>query len=154
MTPLLQFFWKLLAQPQCPSLPSTGDVVDPEAAAQRVGLEARQRGVDWATIMVSFCMASAVAIALMSIQVKSHELPKAIYVFSLAITLAFSSFFVSESISSKLDVALHLLKRFGMFLTATAFFVAIAFPFPSYFKIISWFVYAISFLAILVCHCF
>ncbi|KAG2680285.1 hypothetical protein I3760_11G092600 [Carya illinoinensis] len=113
----------------------------------------RHRGVDWATIMVSFCLASATAIALMSIQVQSRELPTAIHVFSLAIVLAVPSFFVSELISSKLEVAGHVLKRLGMFLTATAFFVAITIPFPSYFKIISWFLYAISFLVILVCHC-
>ncbi|KAG7955832.1 hypothetical protein I3843_11G093900 [Carya illinoinensis] len=153
ITLLLQIFRQVVTQLPCPSPPSTADVVDPEVAAQRLGLEAGHRGVDWATIMVSFCLASATGVALMSIQVQSRELPTDIHVFSLAIVLAVPSFFVSELISSKLEVAGHVLKRLGMFLTATAFFVAITIPFPSYFKIISWFVYAISFLVILVCHC-
>lgn len=166
MTPLVQFFWEILPrvqrQPPVPSSGESGDVVDsqatpeaaPEATAQTLGLVAGHRNVDLATIMLSFCLASSVAMVPVYMQVPSRELPTAIHVFSLAIVLAFSSFFVSELISSRLEVTSRVLKRFGMFLTATAFFVLITIRMPSYLKIIIWFVYAISFLAILVRHCF
>jgi hypothetical protein len=108
--------------------------------------------MEWAEIVIAACWTSAIDIALQSVQVKS--LPAAFHLLSLAILLAFASFFVSQFIkSSNFLVTAQALEKFGLFFTATAFFVAISIPFPFYLKFVSWAVYTISMLAILICSC-
>ena len=73
------------------------DAVDPVEAARNVGVNpaeaARNGGVnhmEWAEIMIAACWASAIDIALQSVQVQS-QLPAAFHLLSLAILLAFAS---------------------------------------------------------------
>ena len=106
--------------------------------------------MEWAEIVIAVCWASAIDTALQSIQVQS-KLPAGL---SLAILLAFASFFISKFIKSKFLVTAQVLEKFGVFFTTTMFFIAITIPFPFYLKFASWAVYTISVLSILICSCF
>lgn len=126
--------------------------VDPEAA---VPVQvARYQNLDWAKIMVVFSLASAIDIALLSVQVHSH-LPVIFYFLDLAILLAFTCFFTSKSVHSNCPLVAHVLERFGIFFGVTAFFISITIPFPAvWFKCVAWFIYAISWLVIFFCNSF
>ena len=108
---LLQLFSKFY--PQLPRPSSSADAIDAEAPSQAVGEDAvypaeapaedaRNGGVhhmEWAEIVIAACWASAIDIALQSVQVKS-QLPAAFHLLSFAILLAFASFFVSQFIKA------------------------------------------------------
>uniref|UniRef100_A0A2N9HIM5 Protein arginine methyltransferase NDUFAF7 n=1 Tax=Fagus sylvatica TaxID=28930 RepID=A0A2N9HIM5_FAGSY len=79
--------------PEAPAQPVRGDAVDPEAPAQAAGLGVEQRKMEWTKNMVAFCLASAIALALLPVQVHS-QLPTGLLCLSLAILLGFSSFFL------------------------------------------------------------
>jgi hypothetical protein len=84
--------------------------------------------MEWAEIVIAVCWASAIDIALQSIQVQS-KLPAAFRLLSLAILLAFASFFISKFIKSKFLVTTQVLQKFGVFFTTTMFFIALLFHF-------------------------
>ncbi len=146
----------------CPTPPSD-DAVDIEAPAQPVGRDdhvdpdapaqsARGDAVEhlkmqWTKTMVAFCLASAIALALIPVQVHS-QLPAGLLCLSLAILIGFSSFFVSEFIHSNFVVTARVLQNLGLYVTA--FFMAITTPFPFYLKYISWAIYSICFLTVLI----
>ena len=109
--------------------------------------------MEWDDIVIGFCLASAIDIVLLSVQVNS-QLPVPFHLFSLAILLAFASTVVSKFINPKFLVTAQVLEKCGVFFTATAFFMAITNPFPFCLKFTSWAVYAISALAILIWNCF
>ncbi|KAK7826947.1 hypothetical protein CFP56_031607, partial [Quercus suber] len=108
--------------------------------------------MEWAEIVIAFFLASAIDIALLSVQ--GHSLPAPFHLFSLAILLAFTSIVVSKFINPKFSLTAQVLEKCGVFFTVTAFFIAITIPFPFCLKIASWVIYAISTLAILICSCF
>uniref|UniRef100_A0A2N9I802 Uncharacterized protein n=1 Tax=Fagus sylvatica TaxID=28930 RepID=A0A2N9I802_FAGSY len=78
--------------PEAPAQPVRGDAVDLEAPAQAAGLGVEQRKMEWTKNMVAFCLASAIGLALLPVQVHS-QLPTGLLCLSLAILLGFSSFF-------------------------------------------------------------
>ena len=127
--------------------------VDPEAA---VPVQvARYQNLDWAKIIVVFSLASAIDIALLSVQIHSQKLPVVFYFLELTILLAFSCFFTSKSVHSNCPLVAHVLERFGIFFGVTAFFISITIPFPAvWFKCIACFIYAISWLVIFFCNSF
>jgi hypothetical protein len=130
--------------------PAGRDDVDPEAPAQPArGDVVENRKMEWTKTMITFCLASAFALALTPVQVHS-QLPTGLLCLSLAILLGFSSFFVSEFIHSNFVGTARVLQNLGLFFTATAFFMAITTPFPFYLKCISWAVYSICFLTVLI----
>ena len=135
--------------PEAPAQPVRGDAVDLEAPAQAAGLGVEQRKMEWTKNMVAFCLASAIGLALLPVQVHS-QLPTGLLCLSLAILLGFSSFFVSEFIHSNFVATVRVLHNLGLFFTFTAFFMAITTPFPFYLKYISWAVYSICFLTVLI----
>ncbi|KAF3953990.1 hypothetical protein CMV_020616 [Castanea mollissima] len=108
--------------------------------------------MEWAEIVIAFCLASAIDIALLSVQ--GHSLPAPFHLFSLAILLAFASIVVSKFMNPKFLLTAQVLEKCGVFFTVTAFFIAITIPFPFCLKIASWVIYAISALAIFICSCF
>ena len=133
--------------------PSTVDAIVQAEAPARVAVGVvKVQHKEWTELMVTFCLASAIDIALVSVQVNS-QLSTAFHLLSLTILLAFASFVVSKFIKSKLLVSAQVLENFGVFFTITAFFMAITIPFPLYLKFASWAVYTISALAILICTC-
>ena len=134
---LLQLLSKFYPQLLRPS--SSADAIDAEAPSQTVGEDAvdpaedaRNGGVnpaqaagleivhhmEWVEIVIAACWALAIDIALQSVQEQS--LPAAFHLLSLAILLAFASFFVSKFIKSKFLVTAQVLEKFGVFFTATA----------------------------------
>ena len=134
---------------EAPAQSVRGDAVDLEAPAQAAGWGVEQRKMEWTKNMVAFCLASAVGLALLPVQVHS-QLPTGLLCLSLAILLGFSSFFVSEFIHSNFVVTARVLQNLGLFFTVTAFFIPITTPFPFYLKYISWAVYSICFLTVLI----
>ena len=109
--------------------------------------------MEWAEIVIAFCLAWAIDIGLLSVQVHS-QLPVPFHLFSLAILLAFASTVVSKFINPKFLLTAQVLEKCGVFFTVTAFFIAITISFPFCLKFTSWVIYAISALAILICSCF
>ncbi|KAE7998036.1 hypothetical protein FH972_002615 [Carpinus fangiana] len=139
-THLCQLFQKFLPQPVPVPVPPQVDV---EAGAQPLDLEVLHNN------MVNFCLASATAIALTYAQIHSNYSPT-FHVLSFEIILCFASFFVSKFMKPKFPAIAPVLEGVGVFFAVTAFFTAITIPFPLCLQIITWLLYAISFLVILV----
>jgi hypothetical protein len=145
MSIFTQILWQLLQKylPQPVPVPVPPQV-DVEAGAQpSLDLEVLHNN------MVNFCLASATAIALTYAQIHSRYSPT-FHVLSFEIILCFTSFFVSKFMKPKFPAIAPVLEGVGVFFQVTAFFTAITIPFPLCLQIITWLLYAISFLAILV----
>nr|CCH50964.1 T4.3 [Malus x robusta] len=110
--------------------------------------------LDWATIILSYCLSTAIGMALVPIQLHSKQLPLSFCFLGLAITLSFSSILVSKFIqNSKCPrIIVHLFHYFGVLFGALAFFISITIPFPLWFKCTAFVIYAASGLVILFCH--
>ena len=116
------------------------DAVDQaEAPIEAAGLVV-VHNMEWAEIVIGFCLSSAIDTAIPSLQVHS-QLPALFHLFSLAILLAFASIVVSKFINPKFLVTVQVLEKCGVFFTVTAFFMAITIPFPLFLKFASWAVY-------------
>ena len=113
---------------------------DPEAVVPANDQVNRCQNSDyWAKIIVVFSMASAIDIALLSVQVHS-QLPVVFYFLELAILLAFTCFFTSKLFHPNCPLFAQVLDRFGIFFGVTAFFISITVPFPAvWFKCIACF---------------
>ena len=107
--------------------------------------------IGWAKIMVAFCFDWAINIAFMSPQVHP-SLPPVFVLVSLALLFAFTSFFISKFVGPKFLTMVLVLERAGVFFAVTGFFVAISIPFPLCLRVITWVVYVISFVVVLVCN--
>ncbi|KAL4605555.1 hypothetical protein ACB092_09G037700 [Castanea dentata] len=164
ITKLLQLFSKFKPQPS-----SSGDAVDPDLAAGDDGVDpvevpAEAAGLvvvhhhilymDWADLMIGFCLSAALEMASLYTQIE-RQLSATFHWLSLAIGFAFACFFVSQFIKSKSKflVTAQVLHKFGVFFAVTAFFMAITIPLPLYFKFATWAIYAISVLTIIICNC-
>jgi len=132
-----------------PQRPRAQTPADLEAGAQPLVFEVHNHIRDWAKIMVTFCLASAPAIALTYAQVHSKYSPT-FHMLSFEFLLCFASFFVSKFMKSKFPVIARVLDLVGVFFAVTAYFTAITIPLPLWLQIIAWLVYAISFVAVLV----
>ena len=116
------------------------DAVDQaEAQIEAAGLVV-VHNMEWAEIVIGFCLSLAIDTAILSLQVHS-QLPALFHLFSLAILLAFASIVVSKFINPKFLVTVQVLEKCGVFFTVTAFFMAITIPFPLFLKLASWAVY-------------
>ena len=160
--PIIQLFSKIYPQLPRPStsaeavdsevavpLPAGDNAVDQaEAAGNGANKQAQEAGLglvhhmEWAEIVIGFCLAWAIDIALLSVQEHS-QLPVPFHLFSLAILLAFASTVVSKFINPKFFLTVQVLEKCGVFM-------AITIPFPFCLKFASWAVYVISALAILI----
>jgi hypothetical protein len=104
---------------------------------------------DWANLMIAFVLAFAPAIPLTYAQIYSKFSPT-FHLVSFEFLLSLATFFVSKFMKPKFPVLARWLNVVGIFFAVTAFFTGITIPFPLYLQIITWVVYAISCLAILV----
>uniref|UniRef100_A0A7N2M6F5 Uncharacterized protein n=1 Tax=Quercus lobata TaxID=97700 RepID=A0A7N2M6F5_QUELO len=156
-TKLVQLFSKF--NPQLP-LPSTsGVLVDPELVvevrpAEAAGLAVVHHHIlymDWADLMIGFCLSVALEMASLSAQINT-QLSADFHLLSLAILFAFACFFVSQFIKPKFLVTAQKLQKFGKFFAVTAFFIIITIPIPLYLKFATGAIYAISVLTIIICH--
>nr|POE56999.1 hypothetical protein CFP56_45530 [Quercus suber] len=164
ITKLLQLFPKF--NPQHPQPSSSGDAVDPDLAAGDDGVDPvevpaeaaalvvvhHHIHIDWADLMIGFCLSVAIEMASVSAQINT-QLSATFHLLSLAILFTFACFFVSQFIKPKFLVAAQKLKNFGVFFSVTAFFMAITIPFPLYLKFATGAIYTISVFAIIICHC-
>nr|CCH50983.1 T2.4 [Malus x robusta] len=123
----------------------------PDAASSR---PPRKHNLDWATIILAYCLSTAIGMALVPIQLHSKQLPLTFCFLGLAITLSFSSILVSKFIqNSKCPrIIVHLFHHFGVFFGVITFFISITIPFPLWFKCTASVIYAASGLVILFCH--
>ena len=91
-------------------------MVAPLATGNNAKKQAQEAGLfvlhhmQWAEIVIGFCLASAIDIALPSLQVHS-QLPAPFHLFSLAILLSFASIVVSKFINPKFLVTAQALEN-------------------------------------------
>ena len=145
ITNLLQLFSKSNPQPS-----SSGDAVDPDLAAGDDGVDPVEipaeaaalvvvhhhiHNMDWADLMIGFCLSAALEMASLYTQI-GKQLSATFHWLSLAIGFAFACFFVSQFIKSKSKflATAQVLQKFGVFFGVTAFFMAITISLPLYFK--------------------
>ena len=132
--PIIQLFSKIYPQLPWPStsaeavdsevvapLPAGGNAVDQtEASGNGAKKQAQEAGLalvhhmEWAEVVITFCLAWAIDIASLSVQVHS-QLPVPFHSFSLAILLAFASTVVSKFINPKFFLTVQVLEKCGVF---------------------------------------
>ncbi|ONI27883.1 hypothetical protein PRUPE_1G109400, partial [Prunus persica] len=117
---------------------------------------AAARNLDWAKIVVVYCLSTGVAMALIHTQVHPSKLPLSFFFLGLAVLLAFACIMVSKFVQhSKCPrITLHLFHFFGIFFGVTAFFISITIPFPLWFKCTASVIYLASGLVVIFCHHF
>ena len=161
ITKLLQLFPKFNPQHPQPSssggavdpdLPDGDDGVDPVEAAGLVVVHRHIHNMDWADLMIGFCLSVALEMASLSAQ-SNTQLSATFHLLSLEILFAFACFFVSQFIKPKFLVTAQKLKNFGVFFSVTAFFMAFTIPYPLYLKFATGAIYTISVFAIIISHC-
>ncbi|XWS60386.1 hypothetical protein CRYUN_Cryun07bG0032000 [Craigia yunnanensis] len=139
-----------------PPLQPAATFVDLELAADPASLPVQdsQNYLAWEKLLVAFCLGSSIEIATLFAQI-GHRLPITFMFLSFAILLAFSSLCVGKYyINSKFHMIAQRLEQLGGFFMVTAFFIAIAIPFPLWLQCSIWAVYAIFLLSITVCNLF
>ncbi|PON52203.1 hypothetical protein PanWU01x14_210450 [Parasponia andersonii] len=117
--------------------------------------ESRQQScTDWSSTMLPVCFGAAIAIAVVSVQYRSRttmeELPTTFHLVSLGVLIASAFFYVSKFMGPKFGAAAEVLERVGVFFMATSLFMAITVPFPLWLRVVTWVVYVISLLVVLV----
>lgn len=114
---------------------------------------AKHPNLDSAKIIVVFCSASAIDLALLSAQLHS-PLPAIFYFLAIAILFAFTCVFISIFIHSSCPEIARVLQQCGVFFGVTAVFISITIPFPVWFKYTTCFIYVVSWLVIVFCNYF
>ena len=137
----ITFFQRLFQQPS----QASDDTID--------DLEADALAVNWTKSMVGFCLASAITLPQLPVQIYS-ELPTSTHCLFLAIVLGFSFLSVSNFINFRLLRTIRVLRTIGLLFSSTAFYAAVSIPFPFHLKLIGWIVYSISLLVILISRMF
>ncbi|KAM1204610.1 hypothetical protein FF1_005500 [Malus domestica] len=129
-----------------------------EVADGRTNNQYDNNNLDWATIIVVFCLTAAIGIAVLPFQGSSGQfhLPVIFYFFGLSILLAFTCILVSKFIhfsycpaGIKIAPIFH---QLGLFFGVTAFFISISIPFPSWFKCAALSIYVVTFLLVVLCN--
>ncbi|KAH7856392.1 hypothetical protein Vadar_000842 [Vaccinium darrowii] len=109
----------------------------------------QQNNFDFPTLVLAFCLTGALEIA---IQYRTDN-TLIFHLLCLMVVFAFASIFVAKSIASKHLNAARKLDSVGVFFGVTAFFFAITISFPLCLTIMSWIIYGLSLLAIIICNC-
>lgn len=142
-----------------PLPPAAAAVVDLELAAVPASLlpvQDSQNYLAWEKLIVAFCLGSSIEIATLFAQIGRPQLPVIFLFLSLAILLAFTSLCVGKFyVNSKSHMMkARRLEQLSGFFMVTAFFIAIAIPFPFWLQCCTGALYAISFVSITVCNLF
>ncbi|WRX19197.1 hypothetical protein QQP08_011684 [Theobroma cacao] len=140
-----------------PPSPPSAAAVDLELAAEPAALTVKdsQNYLAWEKLIVAFCLGSSLEIATLFAQIGPARLPVTFTFLSLAILLAFTCLCVGKYFSkSKFLTMARMLEQLGGFFVVTAFFIAIAIPFPLWLQCCTGAVYSISFLSILIYNLF
>ncbi|KAB2607494.1 hypothetical protein D8674_007211 [Pyrus ussuriensis x Pyrus communis] len=136
---------------------------DLEAARQQVvdkrtNSKYDNNNLDWATIIVVFCLTTAIGIALLPFQGPSGQLhlPVIFYFLGLSVILAFTCILLSKFIHFNycpggITIA-PIFHQFGLFFGVTAFFISISIPFPLWFKCAALSIYVVTFLLVVLCN--
>ncbi|KAH7856522.1 hypothetical protein Vadar_002446 [Vaccinium darrowii] len=108
-----------------------------------------QNHFDFPTLVLAFCLTGAMEIA-----VQNHTVnPLIFHLLGQMVVFAFASIFVAKYIAPKHPNAARMLDHVGVFFGVTAFFLAVTISFPLCLVIISWIIYGLSLLAIIICNC-
>ena len=132
---------------------------DLEAARQQApDGKYHNNNLDWAKIIVMFCLTTAIGLVLLPFQIPSGQLhlPVIFYFFGLSVLLAFTCILVSKFIHSSycpagISIA-WISHHFGLFFGVTAFFISITVPFPLWFKWAACSIYVSAFLLVVLCN--
>ncbi|GAY38003.1 hypothetical protein CUMW_033330 [Citrus unshiu] len=111
---------------------------------------ADHQNIDWAMIMIGFCLPSAIEIALQSLQVQS-QLPLMFHFLSLAVIFSFTFLFLGKLMRTRFPIAAQVLEGLGLLFAVTTIFVAVIIPLPLWLKCLAWTLYAILLIAITIC---
>ncbi|KAM1226147.1 hypothetical protein ACFX2J_005523 [Malus domestica] len=114
--------------------------------------------LDWAKIIVGFCLTAAIGLALIRFQIPPDQLPFPVTfdLLGLSVLFAFTFIFVSKSIHFRYSLAgisiAGLCHYFGIFFGVTAFFISITIPFPLWFKCAAYSIYVAAFFLVVFCN--
>ncbi|CAN6693514.1 unnamed protein product [Malus baccata var. baccata] len=114
--------------------------------------------LDWAKIMVGFCLTAAMGLAFIRFQIPPSQLPlPVIFDFlGLSVLLVFTCIMVSKSIHFSYFLAgisiADLSHHFGLFFGVTAFFIFITIPFPLWFKCVASSIYVAAIILVVYCN--
>ncbi|KAF9607180.1 hypothetical protein IFM89_032402 [Coptis chinensis] len=98
---------------------------------------------DWAKIVLSYSLPTAVALLALYFQIKSNDIPLNFYFLSLAILLAFSFSQFGVVLRLKFPNTAKVLAQMGVGFAAFSVFIAIAMTLPSNIKWVAWLIGAI-----------
>ncbi|KAH7856935.1 hypothetical protein Vadar_007114 [Vaccinium darrowii] len=135
-------------EPQNPPRPDFVLPITNEQQLQPIPNAQQQNNFDFPTLVLAFCLTGAMEIA---IQYRTVN-PFIFHLLCLMVVFAFASIFVAKSIALKHLNAARKLDSVGVFFGVTAFFLAVTISFPLCLRIISWIIYALSLVAILICN--
>ncbi|EXB76393.1 hypothetical protein L484_005327 [Morus notabilis] len=151
------------------SLTSTNTSIAQEVHSTTVGVPVpadqqnldRPEKINWAMIVIGFCMESAVDIALQTPQnhidqnINHDQNFSSFHLLSMLILFTFAALFVAIFMRHKFRITAQVLEGVGLLLAVSAFCYAVSIPFPHELKCITWSTFGISLLAVLICkYCF
>ncbi|RXH94894.1 hypothetical protein DVH24_024578 [Malus domestica] len=129
-----------------------------EVADGRTNNKYDNNNLDWATIIVVFCLTAAIGIAVLPFQGPSGRLhlPVIFYFLGLSVLLAFTCILVSKFIHfsycpAGITIA-PIFHQLGLFFGVTAFFISISIPFPLWFKCVALSIYVVTFILVVLCN--
>ncbi|KAK2654281.1 hypothetical protein Ddye_014137 [Dipteronia dyeriana] len=105
--------------------------------------------LQWKSLAISFCFAAPLEMALLFAQTKS-QLSISFHLLSFLVLLTFLFLFVSNFIAHKWVGTAQVLEKIAVLLVATAVVVTVTIPFPLILKCVTWALYAISLIVILI----
>lgn len=150
------------------SLTSTNTSIAQEVHSTTVGVPVpadqqnldRPEKINWAMIVIGFCMESAVDIALQTAQNHDQNINhdqnfSSFHLLAILILFTFAALFVAIFMRHKFRITAQVLEGVGILLAVSAFFYAVSIPFPHELKCITWSTLGISMLSVLICkYCF
>ncbi|KAL1090102.1 hypothetical protein E1A91_D07G067900v1 [Gossypium mustelinum] len=138
-----------------PPPPST--IIDIESATEPISSQVHdpQNYLAWEKQIVAFCLGSSIEIAILFAEIGPQRFPVTFILVSVAIMLAFTCICVGKCyMNSKFHVMARKLEELGGFFMVTAFFIAIAIPFPLWLQCCTGTAYAMFLVSILACNFF
>ncbi|KAK0607918.1 hypothetical protein LWI29_022605 [Acer saccharum] len=136
--------------PPSSSQPQSSPPIDIESQLVTTLVENQnQIMLQWKNIGMAFCFTSAFEISLLFAKTNS-QLSNSLHLLSFAIFLTFLFLFVSNFIAHKYARTAQVLEKIAVLLVATAVVFTITIPFPLILKCVTWALYSISLIVVLI----
>ncbi|GFY85697.1 hypothetical protein Acr_04g0004350 [Actinidia rufa] len=102
-------------------------------------------------LVIEFCLTAAIGIAIQSVQ-DQKQYPFTFHMACLMMVFALASIIVTKYVHQNYPNGARVLENVGVLFGITSFFFSITMSFPIWLTITSWFIYALSLVAILACN--